>query len=80
MKVEYWKSKCLDDHDAYSIRAKTRRAVMLAIAGMEDRYTAPYKVCIPYEDGFDLVWQSQSEGGLWEDDNLQTETPYAAVA
>jgi len=67
MKLTYWKCKCLDDHDCYSIRAKTRKeAVERRDEYNPEAFSEPYRVEIEYSSGFDLMTQCLGEGGLGE--------------
>ena len=58
MKLTYWVANCLDDSPVYSIRRKTRKAVLEALDDENyDRssYGKPKKVSIEYRDAFDLM-------------------------
>lgn len=59
MKLTYWIAENERDHRCYSIRAKTKKAVMeeLAQAWNPTHYSKPRKVTVEYLDGFDLVMQ-----------------------
>lgn len=70
MKCTYWYAECLNDSDAYAIRAKTKKA---ALAQREERdwqkaeggepcYGPVIKVVIEYRDAFDLVEWLMGEG------------------
>ena len=62
--LTYWYCACLDDADAYSIAAKTKKE---AQAQREergaDRFAAPVKKTLYYKDAFDLFYWTTSEGG-----------------
>ena len=68
MKLTYWVSQCLNDSDAYNIRAKTKREVFDKLATCDpDGYGPVKKVTVEYDDGFDLMVQCLNEGrGYWE--------------
>jgi len=69
MKLTYWVSQCLNDSDAYNIRAKTKREVFDQLANTHDPdgYGPVKKVTVDYDDGFDLMAQCLNEGrGYWE--------------
>lgn len=56
-KLTYWKCQCLYDSDSYSIREKTKKEATRQrdMSGMAERYSAPFKVTIQYDDRFDLL-------------------------
>lgn len=62
--LTYWYCECLDDADAYSIIAKTKKE---ATAQREergsDRFEAPVKKTLFYKDAFDLFSWSTGEAG-----------------
>ena len=69
MKLSYWYSRCPNDSDAYSVRMKTRRGALEAIARSPDPETwpVPRKVTVEYRDSFDLMTNCVDEGRLyWE--------------
>jgi hypothetical protein len=64
-KLQYWKAKCLDDRDSYSIRSRTRTEARLRrIHNGESRFAEPTKVIITYTDAFDLMRKLLGEGGV----------------
>lgn len=70
-KATYWKAKCLDDADVYSIRRRTKREVLKVLEAFEregsrDDYADPVQVFVEYASVLDLVFDAQSEEGLWE--------------
>jgi len=70
MTLTYWKAKCLNDADCYSIRTKTKKECLALIEVYgPSSYSKPYKVEIEYSSGFDLMMQCQSEARLDEDEN-----------
>ncbi len=70
MRLTYWVAKCLNDSPVYSIRRKTKKAVVEALdSGNWDasNYEKPKKVTVEYRDAFDLLGQCLGEGGgYWE--------------
>jgi len=52
MKLTYWVAKCLDDHECYSIRAKTRKKVVERVLRDYNpaNFGAPTKVMIEYAE------------------------------
>ena len=67
-RLTYWYARCLHDTNAYSIRRKTRKEVLVAIAdtGVTDGFGMPVKVTVEYQDPLDLVNQCLGEGSLGE--------------
>ena len=69
-KLTYWVAPCLDDSDAYSIRAKTRKEVVAILATYEDgcaRFGKPKKVTVKYDNVFELLKDCLGEDrGCWE--------------
>ena len=65
MKLTYWIAVCNDDNRAYSVRAKTRKAVIAEVASRwnPDSFDAPQKIEVEYADALDLVMQVAGEGG-----------------
>lgn len=65
MKLTYWTAENLNDHNCYSIRARTKKEAkaIKAIKGEGD-YGLVTKVVVEYKDGFDLMAQCLDEGGL----------------
>ena len=62
--LNYWYCECLDDADAYSIIAKTKKeATALREQRGEDRFAEPVKKSLTYRDAFDLFDWATSEGG-----------------
>ena len=62
--LTYWYSKCLDDADAYSIIAKTKReALALRDQYGHDRFGSVVKRTLYYKDAFDLFDYATGEGG-----------------
>ena len=71
MKLTYWIATCMDDSQAYSIRRKTKKAVVEALESYDDKdklsYSPPHKVQIEYKDSFELMTECMDEGsGHWE--------------
>lgn len=56
MKVTYWKAKCEEDNDCYSIRKKTKKEVVEAVSKhwRPQGFSKPYKVEIEYGNAFEL--------------------------
>ena len=78
MKLKYWKCKCLDDHDCYSIRAKTRKeAVEIRNEYNPEAFSEPYREEIEYSSGFDLMTQAVGPFGLCEDENEPPTTDWS---
>ena len=68
MTLTYWVAQIRDDHPCYSIRAKTRKAVLSRMASIghdPSNYLPPKKVSIEYADGFDLLRQCVSSDLVW---------------
>ena len=80
MKLTYYKVKCQNDNDVYSMREKTKKAIFERLKAeydpskldwFNDKY-ADYstkkiyilKIQINYSDGFDLM--DQLRGGEWD--------------
>ena len=77
MKLTYYKVKCQNDSDVYSMREKTKKAI---IERLKDEYNSDWfidkyadyntekiyilKIQINYSDGFDLM--DQLRGGEWD--------------
>jgi hypothetical protein len=66
--LTYWYCACLDDADAYSIIAKTKKEAVAQRAErnrdrLGDRYAPPEKRVIQYRDAFDLFDWCTGEGG-----------------
>jgi hypothetical protein len=60
----YWYAQCLDDADAYSIVAKTKKEVKAQLADRNDsRYGPIERKVLQYRDAFDLFDWATSEGG-----------------
>lgn len=66
--LTYWVAKCRNDHQCYSIRAKTRKAVIAALTEHDHAsFDPPCKVTVEYDNAFDLMKQCMNEGGgFWE--------------
>ncbi len=63
MKVTYWKAECLDDHDCYSIRARTKKECTAERnAFRPERFGEPVKIEIEYNNAFELVQELTNEG------------------
>ena len=68
MKLVYWYAQSLDDADCYSIRERTKKAALARKAEDDfNRYGPVVKVTVDYADGFDLLAQATSEGGIWQE-------------
>jgi hypothetical protein len=62
--LTYWYAECLDDADAYSIIAKTKKeAAAQRLERGAERFAQPVKKVLQYRDAFDLFYWSTSEGG-----------------
>jgi hypothetical protein len=62
--LTYWYCACLDDADAYSIIAKTKKHALAQLADCSDgRFAPPEKRVIEYRDAFDLFDWCTGEGG-----------------
>lgn len=67
MKLIYWTAENLNDSKCYSIREKTRKAVIAKLAeNITTEYGPVRKVIIEYADAFDLMKECTGEGGLYE--------------
>ena len=71
MKLTYWIANCMDDSQAYSIRRKTKKAVVEALEAHDDEwkmsFSPPHKVTVEYKDSFELMMECMQEGsGYWE--------------
>lgn len=71
MKLTYWVAECLTDSTAYSVRERTRKAVVARLnqkgpQALAGTYGKPHKVTIEYASAFDLLVQCLSEGGVGE--------------
>lgn len=68
MKLIYWVATQDDDAACYNIRERTKREVLKRLAQINRPgvYSKPKKVVVDYADGFDLMDQCLSEGGLSE--------------
>ena len=69
MKLSYWVAECLRDSKCYSLRAKTKKEVVVMLATTHDPagYGPVKKVEIEYRDAFDLMNECMNEGGgYWE--------------
>ena len=65
MKLVYWLAPCLDDSHVYSIREKTKKAVVAKLNSGEYRkgsYGPVEKVVVEYSDAFDLMNELYAEG------------------
>lgn len=71
MKLIYWVSNSLNDHECYNIRAKTKKACQAAKDNwgedVDKHYGPVHKIEIHYIDGFNLMIQCRSEGRVYED-------------
>jgi hypothetical protein len=67
MKLTYWYSKCPDDSDVYSVRARTRKEARAFIADRDDnaKWPEPVRVDVEYDDAFDLMSQCSHEDHHW---------------
>ena len=67
MRLTYWLSECYES-TTYSIRCKTKRAVVLTLASYDPTSYGPvHKVSVEYDGAFDLLDQCMNEGrGYWE--------------
>jgi hypothetical protein len=63
MKLTYWVAPCLNDAPCYSVRAKTRKAVLARLEEQGGSYGPPEKVTFEYADAFDLIDLFTQEGG-----------------
>jgi hypothetical protein len=68
MKVTYWIADVKGDAPCYSIRKRTRKAVVMALETTQGNFGRPRKVVVEYVDGFDLISRCLSEGGLSEEE------------
>lgn len=81
-KVTYWMAECLNDSPVYSIRTKLKKEAEALLAKVERKniklvgenrqYRSKFgplkKVVVEYASVLDLVFDAQSEGGLFEND------------
>lgn len=70
-KLTYWVAKAIGDSDVYSMRAKTKKECLAAIAASGNEigtdYEKPVKVTVEFKDTFDLLNDCLSEGRCyWE--------------
>ena len=68
-RLTYWIADCLNDSRCYSIREKTRKAVVAKLndgTQVPGSYGAPRKVTVEYNDTFDLMCMAMGEGGIYE--------------
>jgi hypothetical protein len=62
--LTWWYAECLDDADAYSIVAKTKKdAVAQRNERGADRFAEPVRKTFVYKDAFDLFEYATGEGG-----------------
>ena len=70
MKLTYWVAPCRNDHQCYSLRGKTKKAVkaMLAAGDYAPGTFGPiFKATFEYDSAFDLMKECLGEGGAyWE--------------
>ena len=70
MKLSYWVAVCKGDSQVYSLRGKTKKAVLAMLASGKwdaDGFEPVKKVSIEYDDAFDLMMECLNEGGgYWE--------------
>ncbi len=71
MRLKYYYAECLDDSNAYSLRARTKREVkdMLALypPAERKRFGKIRKVTLEVRSNFDLLIECMGEGsGWWE--------------
>ena len=76
IKITYWVSVCHGDSDVYSMRGKTRKAVLAMLVeggnditrlGDDYNYGKPRKVTAEFYDRFDILQHCMSEcRGCWE--------------
>ncbi len=67
-RLVYWVACRLDDSEAYSIRARTRRECVARRAQFEEpdeSFGPPHKVIVTYTNAFDLLDRVLGEG-FWE--------------
>lgn len=66
MKLIYWVADCETDSHCYSVRAKTKKECIAQVALRDtcNTYSEPRKVVVEYKDGFDLLVNALSEGGV----------------
>lgn len=75
MKLTYWVSRRLDDHQCYNIRCKTRRELVEILREADPTvYTKPFKVVVEYRNAFDLLYQCLDEGSIYEHSDDDTST------
>ena len=62
-KLTYWVAPCLGDSDFYSIRRKTRKEVVAAVAAdwKPSQYGPVVKATVEYTDALDLLGHVRSE-------------------
>ena len=66
MKLIYWVADSETDSRGYSVRTKTKKECIAQVALRADcnTYSEPRKVVVNYKDGFDLLVNALSEGGV----------------
>jgi len=83
MKITYWYAECLDDSDAYAVRAKTKKAALAEVKERDWRraenpnadpvFGPVVKVTTEYADAFDLVQMLLGESGGCDESEATTE-------
>lgn len=72
-KLTYWIADCLDDHECYSIRTKTKKECAEQVAERNAEkvyYGQPRKVVVEFIDMHDLVFTALGEGRIYEGEKL----------
>jgi hypothetical protein len=67
VKLTYWYAQCKDDHNCYSVRKRTKREALAAVAEQPESYGKVVKVTVEYSDGFELLDMCNAEGGLYQE-------------
>jgi len=65
MKLTYWIAEIETDHQAYNVRAKTRREAKAMVAERDWQDYGPVrKITVEYRNAFDLIERALGEGGI----------------
>jgi len=76
MKMSYFVCKNLSDSGVFNIRAPSKKEALRLreLTGCPENFTAPFRVNLDYESGFDLLFRCLSEGRLAENE-IEWEQP-----
>ena len=84
MKLTYWYSECQNDSDVYSIRERTKKAAVQALAELalpagSTNQGPIVKVIVEYDDAFDLMVQMRHGEQAGYDEHMATSAAEAAA-